>query len=91
MLIWFLAFLVLLLVVAGMAVGVMAGRKPIAGSCGGMANLGIDKVCGICGNDFSKCTSNVDKELTSPSAKDLPTTPNASIPDSKEPEEARKN
>ena len=91
MLIWFLAFLVLLLVVAGMAVGVMAGRKPIAGSCGGIANLGIEKVCGICGNDFSKCTCNVDKELTRPSAKDLPTTPNSSIPDSKEPEEVLKN
>lgn len=58
MLTWLLALLVLLLVVAGMAVGVMAGRKPIAGSCGGIANLGIDKVCGICGNDFTKCASN---------------------------------
>ncbi|PJK08558.1 ApbE family protein [Lysobacteraceae bacterium NML120232] len=52
---WIAAFVVLLLVVAGMAVGVMAGRKPIAGSCGGIANLGIEKECGICGNDFSKC------------------------------------
>ena len=51
-------FLVLLCCVAGMAVGVMAGRKPIAGSCGGIANLGIEKSCGICGNDFTKCTSN---------------------------------
>lgn len=52
---WLIAFIVMLLVVAGMAVGVMAGRKPIAGSCGGIANLGLDKVCGICGNDFTKC------------------------------------
>ncbi|MDO5103385.1 MAG: (Na+)-NQR maturation NqrM [Lautropia sp.] len=52
---WLIAFVVMLLVVAGMAIGVMAGRKPIAGSCGGIANLGIDKVCGICGNDFTKC------------------------------------
>ncbi|PJK14464.1 ApbE family protein [Lysobacteraceae bacterium NML07-0707] len=49
------AFIVFLLVVAGMAIGVMAGRKPIAGSCGGIANLGLEKECGICGNDFSKC------------------------------------
>ena len=55
MLTWIAAFIVLLLVVAGMAIGVMAGRKPIAGSCGGIANLGIEKECGICGNDFSKC------------------------------------
>lgn len=49
------AFIVFLLVVAGMAIGVIAGRKPIAGSCGGIANLGLEKECGICGNDFSKC------------------------------------
>ena len=53
MIVWLLVFVVMLLVVAGMAVGVMAGRKPIAGSCGGIANLGIEKSCGICGNDFS--------------------------------------
>lgn len=52
---WLIVFIVMLLVVALMAVGVMAGRKPIAGSCGGIANLGIEKECGICGNDFSKC------------------------------------
>lgn len=65
---WLLAFIVLLLVVAGMAIGVMAGRKPIAGSCGGIANLGIEKECGICGNDFSKCTNREDaKETQAPS------------------------
>lgn len=52
---WLIAFIVMLLVVAGMAIGVMAGRKPIAGSCGGIATLGIEKECSICGNDFSKC------------------------------------
>ena len=36
-----IVFAVMALVVAMMAVGVMAGRKPIAGSCGGIANLGI--------------------------------------------------
>ena len=30
-----LSFVVLLLIVAGMAVGVLMGRKPIAGSCDG--------------------------------------------------------
>jgi len=29
-----LSFIVLILIVAGMAVGVLMGRKPIAGSCG---------------------------------------------------------
>lgn len=71
MLTWLLALLVLLLVVAGMAIGVMAGRKPIAGSCGGIANLGIDKVCGICGNDFNKCASNTGQADTADSARDI--------------------
>ncbi len=62
--IWLVTFIVMLVVVAGMAIGVMAGRKPIAGSCGGIANLGIEKECGICGNDFSKCTGNKDREGT---------------------------
>lgn len=50
-----IVFTVMALVVAMMAVGVMAGRKPIAGSCGGIANLGIEKECSICGGDRQKC------------------------------------
>ncbi|EWC41561.1 (Na+)-NQR maturation NqrM [Pseudomonas stutzeri] len=52
---WFLVFLVMLLVVFGMAIGVIMGRKPIAGSCGGIANLGIEKECSICGGSREKC------------------------------------
>lgn len=52
---WLITFIVLLLVVLGMSVGVLAGRKPIAGSCGGIAALGIEKECSICGGDRKKC------------------------------------
>lgn len=53
---WLLVFIIMLLVVAGMAVGVMLGRKPIAGSCGGIANLGIERdECPICGGNSAKC------------------------------------
>ena len=50
-----LSFVILLLVVTGMAVGVLRGRPPISGSCGGLNNLGIDGACEICGGDPSKC------------------------------------
>jgi hypothetical protein len=53
--VWLLAFLVMALVVVGMSVGVMMGRKPIAGSCGGIGATGLDKSCGICGGDVTKC------------------------------------
>ena len=46
---------VMLLAVLGLAAGVLAGRKPIAGSCGGIANLGIEKECSICGGVREKC------------------------------------
>ncbi|VXC02012.1 ApbE family protein [Pseudomonas sp. 8AS] len=52
---WLLVFGLMLLVVLGMAVGVIFGRKPIAGSCGGIANLGIEKECSICGGNREKC------------------------------------
>lgn len=43
------------LVIAGMAVGVLAGRPPIKGSCGGMGALGVDTACEICGGDPKRC------------------------------------
>ena len=43
------------LVMAAMAVGVMFGRPPIKGSCGGMGALGIDTACEICGGDPRRC------------------------------------
>jgi hypothetical protein len=40
---------------AAMAVGVINGRAPIKGSCGGMGALGIDTACEICGGDPQRC------------------------------------
>lgn len=50
-----LTFVILLMVVAVMAVGVLFGRKPIKGSCGGMAALGMKESCDICGGDQQRC------------------------------------
>lgn len=52
---WLIIFLTMLTVVGLMAVGVIMGRKPIAGSCGGIAALGIEKECSICGGSREKC------------------------------------
>ncbi len=57
MMIYVVAFLVLLLVVTGMAIGVIMGRKPLTGSCGGVGKaLGEPNyTCDICGGDEAKC------------------------------------
>ena len=53
-----LTFLVFAFVVVAMAVGVLYGRAPIAGSCGGLNNLGEAGACEICGGDTAKCDAN---------------------------------
>lgn len=45
MAIFLVAFLLMLLLVSGMAVGVIAGRKPIQGSCGGLKTIGVACDC----------------------------------------------
>ena len=48
-------FVILLLVVAGMAIGAMFGRSPIKGSCGGLNNVGFDGGCEVCGGNPARC------------------------------------
>ena len=50
-----LIFLVLMAVIAVMSVGVLFGKKPITGSCGGLANLEPGRECELCGGNLSKC------------------------------------
>lgn len=50
-----ISFLVLGCVMAGMAVGVIFANKPIKGSCGGIAALGMGTSCDICGGDTQRC------------------------------------
>lgn len=50
-----IVFVVLISVVVAMSVGVLMGGKPIAGSCGGMASLGMDTACDICAGDKQIC------------------------------------
>ena len=55
MTIYLVSAVVIGLVITAMAVGVLAGRAPIKGSCGGMGALGIDTACEICGGDPKRC------------------------------------
>jgi hypothetical protein len=41
-------FAVMLAVIGAMAIGVMNGRKPISGSCGGLNNGGCELCSGKC-------------------------------------------
>lgn len=40
-----ISFVVFLMVVLIMAIGVILGKRKIQGSCGGLANVGIEKSC----------------------------------------------
>lgn len=53
-----LVLLIVGLLIAGMSVGVIFGRKPISGTCGGLGALGISSSCDICGGSTQKCEDN---------------------------------
>lgn len=48
---------VMLLVALALSISVLAGRKPITGSCGGVGKALGDPnyVCDLCGGDEAKC------------------------------------
>ena len=46
-----ITFTVMLTVIAAMAVGVMNGRKPISGSCGGLNGGGCELCSGKCNRE----------------------------------------
>lgn len=53
-----LSFTVILLVITGMSIGVMNGRKAISGSCGGLNGGG----CELCSGRCKKKSGNPDGE-----------------------------
>jgi hypothetical protein len=49
--------------VAIMAIGVMMGRRPISGSCGGIGRVnGEDSECAICGGDPIRCETAINEK-----------------------------
>lgn len=57
-----ISFAVLLTVMAAMAIGVIVQGKPLKGSCGGIASLGMGRACDICGGDTQKCEKETKKQ-----------------------------
>lgn len=45
-----------------MGVGYLVQRKPLKGSCGGVATLMGDEYCQFCGNDPNKCETLTDAD-----------------------------
>lgn len=54
MTIFLFTFFFLLIIICGMAIGVIFKGKPIKGSCGGLNAVGIEGKCEICGVDTKK-------------------------------------
>lgn len=58
MTVFLLVLTLMLLGVGGMAIGVMFGRKPISGSCGGVGATGVTGgTCELCGGNPNACES----------------------------------
>jgi hypothetical protein len=47
----FFAFAIMLAVIAAMSIGVVNGRRPISGSCGGLNGGGCELCSGSCRKD----------------------------------------
>ena len=50
-----LSFLLVCLAVTGLSIGVLMGRKPIQGSCGGLSDGIGDGACELCGGSVERC------------------------------------
>ena len=58
------------LLFTGMAIGSILANKPVKGSCGGLATLGMKDGCEICGGDRNACEEN-SREVNSKRAGEL--------------------
>jgi hypothetical protein len=50
-----LSLVVMLVVIAGMSIGVLLGNKPVQGSCGGLNNIDGMGKCDLCGGSPASC------------------------------------
>ena len=69
MTIYILAFIVVLLVITGMALGAIVQNKPLKGSCGGLNTIGMKKDCDICGGNDDECEKEQERQRQAALAK----------------------
>jgi hypothetical protein len=50
-----ITIVIMLLVFGAMAFGVLMGRQPIKGSCGGMSAIAAGGTCEVCGGNPDRC------------------------------------
>ena len=55
---FFVTLLFFLFIMLAMAVGVIFGRPPFKGSCGGLGAVGINQDCELCRGDRGICSYN---------------------------------
>tara|TARA_Y100001970_G_scaffold84128_1_gene106223 strand:+ start:18131 stop:18310 length:180 start_codon:yes stop_codon:yes gene_type:complete len=53
-----IVFTIVFMAFLAMSIGMLFGKKPISGSCGGIANLDSGSQCEICGDNPNKCLEN---------------------------------
>ena len=70
MTVFLLTFVALVVIVGGMSIGVLLGREPIKGSCGGLGALGLGE-CEICGGNPAKCERETDADAAGDTGADL--------------------
>jgi hypothetical protein len=57
-----ISFLLIATVILIMSVGVLMGREPVKGSCGGLANVDGIAQCELCGGSPAKCSEISEQE-----------------------------
>lgn len=62
MTIFIFAFIAMVLIMTGMALGAILQNKPLKGSCGGLNNIGMKQDCEICGGDDDECKKEQERQ-----------------------------
>lgn len=57
MTLFLVSLVAIMLMILLMSVGVLAGREPLKGTCGGLNRFTGDKECPVCGGDNTKCAT----------------------------------